>query len=84
MGWCQSPKREEELVAAENGETLSKTALYVPGGLLNIVAPEFLNKEQKEKFEKTINEGITGVTETTELAEPASSVRLNSTTCSAK
>ncbi len=69
---------EEELVAAENGETLSKTALYVPGGLLDIVAPEFLNKEQKEKFEKTINEGITGVTETTELAEPADKVRLNS------
>jgi hypothetical protein len=70
---------EEELVAAANGETLSKTALYVPGGLLDLVAPEFLNKEQKEKFEKVVNEGITGVTETTELAEPASSVRLNST-----
>ena len=39
------PETEErELVAAENGETLSKTALYVPGGLLNILAPEFLNK----------------------------------------
>jgi hypothetical protein len=70
---------EQELVAAANGETLSKTALYVPGGLLDLVAPEFLNKEQKEKFEKVVNEGITGVTETTELAEPASSVRLNST-----
>lgn len=74
------PETEErELVAAENGETLSKTALYVPGGLLNILAPEFLNKEQKEKFEKTINEGITGVTETTELALPASAARLNLT-----
>ncbi len=70
-------KEEEEFVGAENGETLSKTALYVPGGLLDIVAPEFLNKEQKEKFEKTINEGITGVTETTELAGPASNITIN-------
>jgi hypothetical protein len=79
-GLIEVPETEEqELVAAANGETLSKTALYVPGGLLNLVAPEYLNKEQKEKFEKIVNEGITGVTETTELAEPASSVRLNST-----
>jgi hypothetical protein len=70
-------KEEEEFVGAENGETLSKTALYVPGGLLDIVAPEYLNKEQKEKFEKTINEGITGVTETTELAAPASDIGIN-------
>jgi hypothetical protein len=70
---------ELEFIAAEGAETLSKTALFVPGGLLNILAPEFLNKEQKEKFEKTINEGITGVTATTELAEPPSSIKLNTT-----
>jgi hypothetical protein len=70
---------ELEFIAAEGAETLSKTALFVPGGLLNIVAPEFLNKEQKEKFEKTINEGITGVTATTELAAPASAIKLNTT-----
>jgi len=70
---------ELEFIAAEGAETLSKTALYVPGGLLNIVAPEWLNKEQKEKFEKTINEGITGVTATTELAAPASAIKLNTT-----
>ncbi len=62
---------------AESGNTLSKVALYVPGGLFNIVAPEFLNKEQKEKFEKVINEGITGVTATTELALPASHIKLS-------
>jgi hypothetical protein len=70
-------KEEEEFVGAENGETLSKTALYVPGGLLDIVAPEYLNKEQKEKFEKAINEGLTGVTETTELAAPAADIGIN-------
>jgi len=63
--------------AAENGETLTKVPLYVPGGLFDIVAPEYLNKEQKERFEKFINEGITGVTATTELAGPASAIKLN-------
>jgi hypothetical protein len=57
-------------VGAENGETLSKTALNVPGGLFGIKPPEFLNKEQKEKFEEMINKGLTGVTATTELAAP--------------
>jgi hypothetical protein len=76
-GLHENSSGELEFIAAEGAETLSKTALYVPGGLLNIVAPEFLNKEEKEKFEKTINEGITGVTETTELAKPASSIKLN-------
>ncbi len=70
---------ELEFIAAEGAETLSKTALYVPGGLLDIVAPEWLNKEAKEKFEKIVNEGITGVTATTELAKPASAIKLNTT-----
>ncbi|HXB64507.1 MAG TPA: hypothetical protein VNV42_06480 [Solirubrobacteraceae bacterium] len=66
-----------EFVGAEDGNTLSKTAQYVPGGLFNIVAPEGLNKEQKEKFDELINKGITGVTETTELAGPASEIGLS-------
>jgi|SRR5271166_2524786 len=66
-----------KFVGAENGETLSKTPQYVPGGLFNIVAPEYLNKEQKEKFDEFINKGITGVTETTELAGPASDIGLS-------
>jgi len=79
-GLHENEKTEElEFIAAEGAETLSKTALYVPGGLFNILAPEFLSKEAKEKFEKTINEGITGVTATTELAKPASYIKLNTT-----
>ena len=70
---------EVTFVAAENGETLSKTALYLPGGLFGIKAPEYLNKEQKERFEEMINKGLTGVTETTELAKPASAIKLNTT-----
>jgi hypothetical protein len=70
---------EVTFVAAENGETLSKTALYVPGGLFGVKPPEYLNKEQKVRFEEMINKGLTGVTETTELAKPASAIKLNTT-----
>src|ERR1039458_5613510 len=68
---------EVTFVAAENGETLSKTTEPVPGGLFGIKPPEYLNKEQKEKFEEMINKGLTGVTETTELAKPASAIKLS-------
>ncbi len=78
-GLHENSSGELEFIAAEGAETLSKTPLYVPGGLFNIVAPEYLNKEEKEKFEETINKGITGVTETTELAKPASAIKLNTT-----
>ncbi len=70
---------EVAFVAAENGETLVKTALPVPGGLLGIVAPEYLPKWLQEIINNFINEGFTGVTETTELAKPASEIRLNAT-----
>jgi hypothetical protein len=74
---ASSNPEEASLVAAENGETLSKTALPVPGGLLGIMAPEFLPKWLQEIFNNYINEGFTGVTETTELAKPAGEVKLN-------
>jgi hypothetical protein len=76
-GLSENAEGELQFHAAEGAETLSKTALFVPGGLFNIVAPEKLNKEQKERFEKFINEGITGVTATTELAAPPSAIKLN-------
>jgi hypothetical protein len=70
---------ESEFVAAEDGNTLSKTALTVPGGLLGIIAPEYLPKWLQEIINNFINEGFTGVTEITELAKPASAIRLNAT-----
>ena len=77
-GTITNPETGElTFVGAENGETLSKTALYVPGGLFGIKAPEYLNKEQKERFEEMINKGLTGVTETTELAKPASEIGIS-------
>ena len=57
----------ETFVSAENGDTLSKTPLTVPGGLFGIKAPEWWSKEAQEWFNKFINEGFTGVTATAEL-----------------
>ncbi len=68
---------EQTFVGAEDGNTLSKTALNVPGGLFGIKAPESWPNEAKERFEEMINKGLTGVTVTTELAAPASSIGLS-------
>lgn len=65
------------LVAAENGDTLSKTAQPVPGGLLGIEAPKSWPQFLQDLFNETINNGFTGVTATVELAAPATSVKIN-------
>ncbi len=57
----------ETFVAAANGESLSKTALTVPGGLLGIMAPSGWPVWLQNIFNEFINNGITGVTATTEL-----------------
>lgn len=59
------------LVPALNGETLSKTPQTVPGGLLKIVAPESWPSWLQAIFNEFINEGLTGVTATTELVGTA-------------
>jgi hypothetical protein len=69
---------ETKFVGGENGETLSKTAQPVPGGLLGVVAPSILPKFLQDIFNEFINKGVTGVTATAELAGPASSIALNS------
>jgi len=56
-----------ELIAAKNGETLSKTGQPVPGGLLGIVAPTGWPKILQDIFNAFINEGATGVKAVTEL-----------------
>jgi hypothetical protein len=66
-----------KFVGAEDGNTLSKVALNVPGGLFGITPPASWSKEAKERFEEMINKGLTGVTATTELAAPASSIGLS-------
>jgi hypothetical protein len=80
-GLHENEKTEElEFIAAEGAETLSKTEETVPGGLLGIKAPKSWPKILQELFnEYVINKGITGVTEITELAKPASAIKLNTT-----
>jgi hypothetical protein len=75
---------EEKLLfyGAENGETLSKSAQPVPGGLLGIKAPTWWPKFIQEWFNGLINEGLTGVTATVELLGPSkglTKINLNTT-----
>jgi hypothetical protein len=74
--------REEEpfvkhLAGALNGETLTKTAQKVPGGLLGIKCKEISNFIVRIACELLFEEGLTEVKATTELAAPATSVVLN-------
>jgi hypothetical protein len=62
---------------AENGETLSKTPQPVPGGLLGIVAPSWWPYWLQSWFNNQINEGLTGVTATVEIAGPDSGIKIN-------
>jgi len=60
-----------ELIPAKDGNTLSKTPQTVPGGLLGIIAPVGWPTWLQELFNNFINEGVTGVTATTELVGKA-------------
>lgn len=76
-GVIDEPSGAEKFVGAADGNTLSKTPQNVPGGLLNLIKC----KEINNNFERTVCEaifekGILGVTATTELAAPASSIGL--------
>jgi hypothetical protein len=64
-------------VGAEDGNTLTKAPQPVPGGLLGVVAPTWWPQYLQDWFNNQINEGLTGVTATVELAAPASQVQLN-------
>jgi hypothetical protein len=77
------PSFVKPLAAALNGETLTKTAQRVPGGLLGVKCSEIKGeghdeKELRKACEKIFEEGFLGVNAVTELAAPASSVVLNS------
>jgi hypothetical protein len=67
-----------EFIGAENGETLSKTPQSVPGGLAGLVnCFEISNFFERIACELIFENKVTGVTATTELAAPASSIVLN-------
>jgi hypothetical protein len=75
-GLKQVAEGEDELFAAEDGNTLSKTQLEVPGGILGVTPPESWPLLLKILYHKLLEEGLTGVTETAELAQGASAVKV--------
>jgi hypothetical protein len=65
-------------IGAENGETLSKTAQSVPGGLAGLVnCPEISNFFERIACEAVFENKLTGVNATTELAAPATSIGIS-------
>jgi hypothetical protein len=69
---------EETFIAAEDGNTLSKTPQKVPGGLAGLVkCNEITNFLERLACEVVFENGVTGVNATTELAAPASSIGLH-------
>lgn len=67
-----------EFIGAEDGKTLSKTPQNVPGGLAGLInCPEITNFLVRAICELTFENGLTGVTATTELAAPASSIGIS-------
>ena len=66
------------MVAAKDGNTLSKAPQKVPGGLSGLVkCNEISNFIERATCELFFENGATGVTATTELAAPAHSVEVN-------
>lgn len=86
QGGLLRPEEEfvKRLAPALDGETLSRTAQKVPGGLAGLVKCDEIKGDGlvedvlRISCEATLENGVTGVNETTELAAPASSVVLNS------
>ncbi len=78
QGGLEQSEGEFNFVGAEDGNTLSRTAQPVPGGLLGVTAPTWWPVILQNLFnEVVINGGATGVTATMELAKPASSIKVN-------
>jgi hypothetical protein len=66
------------MVAATNGETLTKTPQPVPGGLAGIInCKEIENFLVRIGCEAVFENGLTGLNATLELAKPASEVKVN-------
>ncbi|HEY2054314.1 MAG TPA: hypothetical protein VGH14_10310 [Solirubrobacterales bacterium] len=66
------------MIAATNGETLSKTPQPVPGGLAGLVnCKEIENFIARIGCEAVFENGLTGVNATLELAQPANEVLVN-------
>lgn len=73
----EAEERFAQLVAATNGQTLSKTPQPVPGGLLGLVPPEKSPQLIKDLLSLATENGLTGVNATLELAKPANQVSVS-------
>lgn len=68
----------EEFIAAEDGNTLTKSPQKVPGGLAGLIkCNEISNFLERVACELVFENGVTGVNATTELAAPASEIHSN-------
>ena len=77
-GFIEEASGALRFVGAANGDTLTKTAQKVPGGLSGLVnCTEISNKEEREHCEAIFENKLTGVYATVELAAPASDIGLN-------
>ena len=82
QGGYEGEPESLQFYGAENGETLSKAAQPVPGGLIGITAPTWWPGFIQTWFNNLINEGFTGVTATVELLGPSkglTKIKLNTT-----
>lgn len=83
-GYSELTEEEEEkgvefakFFAATNGITLSKAAQNVPGGLLGIVPEAGAPALVKALIKFFLENKLTGVTSTLELAKPATEIKIN-------
>jgi len=82
-GFNENEEGELVMVAAKDGNTLTKVPQKVPGGLSGLVnctaikGSGLLEKLERGSCEAIFENGLTGVTATTELAGPASAVHIN-------
>jgi hypothetical protein len=78
QGGFHESESGQTFIGAENAETLSKTGQSVPGGLAGLVkCYEITNFLERLACEVIFENGVTGVTATTELAAPASSIAIS-------
>lgn len=74
----------ESFVAAGKGETLSKTAEPVEGGLLDLIPKTDLPEWLWSTYEFFFENGLDGVNAVTELAKPASEIGISASNLSAE
>jgi hypothetical protein len=78
QGGFEGAGSEIKFFGAENGDTLSKTPQSVPGGLLGLLnCEEQTNVIIKGLCKTALENGLTGVNATVELAAPATSIKLS-------